>query len=124
MYASRILDKSRIGLYILPRYQMKRMSEPALRASLKTIRPPNHNTMHVPTATIISTAGPSLALRPRRPNAILIDSRLCSARRRCSYSSDAKAFTTWIADNTSWISETISPSFFRTSRETFLILRV
>ena len=49
---------------------MKSTSEPALRAPVKAMRPPNHSTRQVPTAMIISTMGESLTFRPRTRSAI------------------------------------------------------
>ena len=73
---------------------------------------------------IMSTIGESLTFRPRTRNAISMDSRLSSAMRRCSNSSRPKAFTTRMEDKTSWMTDTISPSFRRTSRVAFLMRRV
>ena len=81
---------------------MNSTSEPALREPANsTMRAPNHSTRQVPTATMISTIGESLAFRPRARSAISTPSRLSSSSRRCSYSSRANAFTTRIDDSTS-----------------------
>src|SRR5215471_4645474 len=60
-----ILDRSRIGLYILPRYNRKTTSPPVVRAPLNTRFAPYHRTRQVPAATIICTTGESIALSPR-----------------------------------------------------------
>jgi hypothetical protein len=69
-----------MGLYIFPRYRIKTIREPAERLPRMTIRAPNHSTILVPTATMISTSGVSLALSPLARSAISTLSK-CERRR-------------------------------------------
>ena len=60
-----IFERSRMGLYILPRYRRNTMSTPALSPPAIASRAPYQSTRQVPAATITSTSGASLALRLR-----------------------------------------------------------
>ncbi len=88
------------------------------------MRPPYQRTRLVPIATRISTSGASFAFMLRARSAMSTLSRLCSSNLCCSNSSRANARMTRIDEKLSCRTETISPSFFLTSRDACLIRRV
>src|SRR6266481_6692050 len=119
-----ILDSSRIGLYILPKYKRKTINTPALNWPRNASRAPYPSTRHVPMETMTSTMGESFAFRLRASSAVSTFSKLCDSNLDTSKSSRANALTTRTEVNTSCTAETSSLSFFRTRREAFLIRRV
>ncbi len=89
-----------------------------------TSRAPYHSIRQVPVATMMSTTGASFILMFRAARAASTFSRLWRSKRSSSYSSRAKALTTRIDEKTSATIDTSSLSFFRTSRDVFLMRRV
>ncbi len=79
-----IFDRSRMGLYILPRYRRNTTSAPAVNWSAMTRRAPYHSIRQVPVATMISTTGASIILMLRAARVVSTLSRLWTSNRRSS----------------------------------------
>ena len=106
-----------------PRYRTKTRSAPAVRRPASTRRTPNQRTRQVPTATMMSTSGASVAFTLRARNVRSTVSWLSRSRRRSSKSSRANAFTRRTEAIDSCTTDASSLSFLLTSRAVCLMRR-
>ena len=79
-----IFDRSRMGLYMLPRYNKNTISTPALSCPASASRAPYPSTRQVPIATMISTTGESFALTLRACSPASTFAKLSDSNRCCS----------------------------------------